>query len=339
MKEFVVSKNEANQRFDKYLQKRLKEAPKSFIYKMLRKKNITLNGKKALGDEKLAEGDMIRFFLADETFEKFAGNTPSIHFPVSPSLKVIYEDNNVIFFNKPVGMLSQKAKPEDISANEYMLGYLLKNGAITNESLQTFKPAICNRLDRNTSGLLIGGKSLAGLQQMSSVFRDRSLEKYYLALVAGTIEKAAYLKGYLVKNASENKVMIYQKPVEGAAFVETAYEPLAYNADITLLKVHLISGKPHQIRAHLSSISHPVIGDVKYGFAGLNRRYKEKMHITSQQLHAYEVILPKMQPPLEGLSGKCYKAVPPKKFLKLLEETKWEHGTQEVFEVLHLKNL
>ena len=147
MKEFIVNENEAGQRLDKLLGKYLNLAPKSFIYKMLRKKNITLNGKKALGSEVTVLGDDIKFFLSDETFDKFSKN----EFTVSDfELDIIYEDKNVILINKPAGILSQKANPEDVSINEHVISYMLKSGQITMEDLNSFRPSVCNRLDRNT---------------------------------------------------------------------------------------------------------------------------------------------------------------------------------------------
>lgn len=146
MKEIVINENEAGQRLDKFLGKLLKEAPASFYYKMLRKKNIVLNGKKATGNEKLTAGDSVKLFLSDETFEKFAGKQQTKDPVVSVphiSLEIVYEDHDVLAINKPAGMLSQKAKKEDISANEYILQYLLESGTITRESLHTFKPSVC----------------------------------------------------------------------------------------------------------------------------------------------------------------------------------------------------
>ena len=178
MKQFTISPNESGQRFDKYLKKLLSNASGSFVYKMLRKKNITLNDRKADGTEKLNAGDLVKLFLSDETFEKFSGKdeTNSGYMKLksidSGRLQVVYEDDDVIIINKPSGMLSQKAVPEDISANEYILSYLIRKGALSEEQFKTFKPSICNRLDRNTSGLLIAGKTLKGLQTMAEAPTD-----------------------------------------------------------------------------------------------------------------------------------------------------------------------
>ena len=171
MQEIIVSVNEAGQRFDKLLAKYLNEAPKSFIYKMLRKKNIVLNGKKATGNEKLTVGDSVKIFLADDTIAKFS-KQEIVRTKVK--LDIVYEDANVLMINKPVGMLSQKADAKDTSVVEHVISYLLDSGQITEEELRSFKPSICNRLDRNTSGLIIAGKSMVGLQVMGGLFKERS---------------------------------------------------------------------------------------------------------------------------------------------------------------------
>ena len=198
MKEFIINENEAGQRFDKYLGKLLREAPKSFFYKMLRKKNITLNGGRATGNEKLSTGDHVKLFLSDETFGKFAGVQETVA-RAHQKLDIVYEDDNILLINKPVGMLSQPADDKEPSLVEYLTGYLLESGAVTEASLHTFRPSVCNRLDRNTSGLVAAGKSLTGLQELSSLFHDRSLHKFYRCLVNGVIKNEKYIKGYLHK--------------------------------------------------------------------------------------------------------------------------------------------
>lgn len=313
MKEIVINENEAGQRLDKFLGKLLKEAPASFYYKMLRKKNIVLNGKKATGNEKLTAGDSVKLFLSDETFEKFAGKQQTKDPVVSVphiSLEIVYEDHDVLAINKPAGMLSQKAKKEDISANEYILQYLLESGTITRESLHTFKPSVCNRLDRNTSGILVAGKTLNGLQKMSEAFRERSMEKYYLAVVAGAISKPSRIEGYLKKDGQTNQVRIFSKPSKDAKPIITEYRPLKLLGQVTLLEVHLITGRSHQIRAHLASIGHPVIGDTKYGNPRLNREFLKNAGVTHQLLHAYRLFL---------ADGTKIQADAPKEFERALE--------------------
>ena len=310
MKLITVHKQEEGQRLVKLLGAYLKEAPNSFFYKMLRKKNITLNGKKADGTEKLKCGDEIRLFLSDETYEKFAGKVqPKEKFPMA-KLNIVYEDSNVIFINKPAGMLSQKSVPSDVSLNEYLLGYLEKSGQWKQEESKAFRPSVCNRLDRNTSGLVICGKSMAGLQQMAALLKDRSLHKYYLCLVKGVMTESQRLEGYLLKDENSNQVKIFQKETEGAAHIITEYEPLYTEGETTLLKVTLVTGKSHQIRAHLSSIGHPIIGDPKYGERKVNAFFRETHGIKNQMLHAWKLTFPELAEPLDNLSEKSFEAEP-----------------------------
>lgn len=310
MKLITVHKQEEGQRLVKLLGAYLKEAPNSFFYKMLRKKNITLNGKKADGTEKLKCGDEIRLFLSDETYEKFAGKVqPKEKFPTA-KLNIVYEDSNVIFINKPAGMLSQKSVPSDVSLNEYLLGYLEKNGQWKQEESKAFRPSVCNRLDRNTSGMVICGKSMAGLQQMAALLKDRSLHKYYLCLVKGVMTESQHLEGYLLKDENSNQVKIFQKETEGAAHIITEYEPLYTDGEATLLKVTLVTGKSHQIRAHLSSIGHPIIGDPKYGDRKVNAFFRETHGIKNQMLHAWKLTFPELAEPLDNLSEKSFEAEP-----------------------------
>ena len=310
MKLITVHKQEEGQRLVKLLGAYLKEAPNSFFYKMLRKKNITLNGKKADGTEKLKCGDEIRLFLSDETYEKFAGKVqPKEKFPMA-KLNIVYEDSNVIFINKPAGMLSQKSVPSDVSLNEYLLGYLEKSGQWKQEESKAFRPSVCNRLDRNTSGMVICGKSMAGLQQMAALLKDRSLHKYYLCLVKGVMTEGQHLEGYLLKDENSNQVKIFQKETEGAARIITEYEPLYTEGETTLLKVTLVTGKSHQIRAHLSSIGHPIIGDPKYGERKVNAFFRETHGIKNQMLHAWKLTFPELAEPLDNLSEKSFEAEP-----------------------------
>lgn len=310
MKLITVHKQEEGQRLVKLLGAYLKEAPNSFFYKMLRKKNITLNGKKADGTEKLKCGDEIRLFLSDETYEKFAGKVqPKKKFPMA-KLNIVYEDSNVIFINKPAGMLSQKSVPSDVSLNEYLLGYLEKSGQWKQEESKAFRPSVCNRLDRNTSGMVICGKSMAGLQQMAALLKDRSLHKYYLCLVKGVMTESQHLEGYLLKDENSNQVKIFQKETEGAAHIITEYEPLYTDGEATLLKVTLVTGKSHQIRAHLSSIGHPIIGDPKYGDRKVNAFFRETHGIKNQMLHAWKLTFPELAEPLDNLSEKSFEAEP-----------------------------
>jgi len=316
MKQIQVSKNEAGQRLDKLLAKYLNKAPKSFIYKMLRKKNITLNGKKAAGNEMLTLNDEIKMFLADETIENFSELKVD---RIKPNLKILYEDTNIMIINKPAGILSQKAETSDVSMVEHMISYLLDKGEITMDSLQSFKPSVCNRLDRNTSGIIVAGKSLAGLQTMSEIFKERSLHKYYRCIVNGRLEGRQLIDGYLVKDEKTNKVRILKEETPDSKYIRTEYEPLFSDERITYLEVKLITGRSHQIRAHLASIGHPIIGDIKYGNRTINEEFRKKCGISRQLLHSYRLEMPQIKGPLKYLSGRIFEAEVPQDFKKVLK--------------------
>ena len=353
MKEYSIGNNEAGQKLHKYLLKVLKNAPASFSYKMLRKKNIVLNHKKATGNEILQSGDTVTFYLADDTFEKFAGKVEPVQSmnktePETMKNKkntwnqnkvpIVYEDEQILLYNKPVGMLSQKAKDGDYSINEYFIDYLLESGQLKKEQLRTFKPSICNRMDRKTSGLLICGKSMSGLQKMSSLLKDRTLHKYYRCIVLGEVKEGFALKGYLYKDEKTNKVTVKTESFKGAEEIHTSFEPVQVatvevqgkEEIVSLLHVHLITGKTHQIRAHLASIGHPIVGDYKYGKGNVNDGFKKKYGVKSQLLHAFCLTFPNMDEPFEDLSQKSFTAQPPDVFAKILEgDAAWQHGTPE----------
>ena len=319
MKSIIVNQNEAGQRLDKLLGKYLNLAGKGFLYKMLRKKNITLNGKKCTGSEKLVQGDEIRLFLSDETIEKFSQVT--VQKVKQVKLAIVYEDAHVLLVNKPSGMLSQKARDTDESLVEYVTGYLLDTGALTREDLRSFRPSVCNRLDRNTSGLVAAGKSLAGLQILSEMFRDRSLHKYYLCVVAGTVDKARTIDGYLKKDARTNQVTVHKSPAADSSRIQTEYEPLCSRDGFTLLKVTLITGRTHQIRAHLAFEGHPVAGDYKYGDPAVNEQVKRLYGVRSQMLHSWKLVFSQMPEPLGYLGGRSFQAPVPEEFRRMFPET------------------
>lgn len=362
MKLINVETNEAGQRLDKLLIKILNKAPKSFIYKMLRKKNIVLNGKKADGSEKLMVQDEIKMFLSEETIEQFSEIFSTTE--VEHNLNILYEDQHILILDKPLGMLSQKAEIGDISIVEHIISYMLSTNQITKEQLNSFKPGVCNRLDRNTSGIMIAGKSLLGLQEMARLLKDRSLEKYYLCIVKGRIDRKKRIEGYLNKDEDRNKVKISKLQTEDTEYICTEYEPLLqseYHADTskdmtrdsivkasksrddaiskltsqeeaieqaedgpqgnyTLLQVKLITGRSHQIRAHLASINHPLIGDFKYGDQRTNHYFKKNFGLTHQLLHSYKMKFPVIEGELSYLSGKEFQAELPELFEQIKKD-------------------
>ena len=345
MREVIISEREEGQRLDRYLEKYMPDAPKSFFYKMMRKKNIVLNGKKVSGSERIQTVDQIKLFLADETIEGFRSGKKAREVDLGaqhlsqakrptngaqhlsqakrptngarqmpqakrlekgarqgkielqqghydrnlPPLQIVYEDAQFLVVNKPVGVLSQKADRNDRSIVEQITDYLADNAAD-----DTFRPGICNRLDRNTSGLIVAGKTVRALQDMNKRFKERTICKYYLCVVHGSVSKKQYLKGYLEKDSRTNKVTVRQQPGPNSVPIATEYLPLQqgmYQGEsFTLLQVHLITGKSHQIRAHLASIGHPLVGDVKYSTKRASAFDREQLHQRVQLLHAWQLI-------------------------------------------------
>ncbi len=334
MRQITVTEKEAGQRLDKLLAHYLNEAPKSFLYKMLRKKNITLNGKRAQGNEAVRPGDEICLFLAEETVDKFRRTTlrdlPTGFAQAALNTQdsrlegsipdIIYENTHILLVNKPSGMLSQKARPQDVSLIEYLTAYLLSSGAYTQEELVMFRPAVCNRLDRNTSGIVIAGKTPVGLRTMSRMLRERTIRKYYRCVAVGEITKSGYLKGWLRKDRAGNIVSVSEREEPDSQPIETEYRPITAKNGRTLLEVHLITGRSHQIRAHLASIGHPILGDPKYGDAGANRRCMTRYGVQAQLLHAYRLEFPETEAPLDDLSGRVFTAPMPELFSEIMED-------------------
>lgn len=331
MKEFIIKENEAGQRFDKYLAKLLSKAPKGFVYKMLRKKNIKLNDKKASGGEKLQPRDRVSVYLSDETFAKFSPSR-EVSYESGEKLNILYEDAHILLVNKPAGMLSQRASGKEPSLVEYLIGYLVESGQLTREELATFHPSVCNRLDRNTSGIIACGKSLTGLQELARLFSGRLLHKKYLCIVKGVIKKEKFIKGYLHKDEKCNKVRVYLQEREDAVPIETQYTPLGDNGSVTLLCVTLFTGRSHQIRAHLASTGHPLLGDRKYGDTAVNEKMYRKYSLKHQLLHSFLLEMPRLDGALGPVSQKVFCAPVPALFQNILKGESLEESYYEILE-------
>ena len=325
MIEITLGMNQSNQRLDKVLKKHLRAATGSFVYKMLRKKNITLNGQKALGSEITVFGDRVQFYLSDETYRKMRGETASpdlsnLHFPEIP---ILYEDSDVCIFVKPPGILSQKATPYDISINEWVIFHARQSGAVSDSDFESFRPSVVNRLDRNTGGIMCAGLSIRGLQVLSEMFRERTVHKYYYALAAGQITKEKEYRSWLVKDKKSNMVRIYPFQMKNSEPIHTAAWPLRIYSDRTLLLVELFTGKSHQIRAQLAAAGHPLLGDPKYGDPAKNRAYGLNM----QCLYACRIEFPE-DSRLPALSGRILETEAP---------SNWPLGTAEDYEAPPLR--
>ena len=370
MKELTVDEHAAGRRLDKFLFGCLPGAPVSLVYAQLRKKNITLNGSRATGRESLETGDRIQCFFSDATWEKFAAGAPitpasvpnqandkadstcgeSYHtndsgsidkgaflacYHAHPEVRILWEDWNILIAEKPVGLLSQKAYKHDESLCEWVIGYLLERGEITDQTLVQFKPAACHRLDRNTGGIVVCAKTLSAARTISQLLKERRLNKYYLALVHGRIEQGGITTASFSRDAALNRTQIIRlpeafvsdtKPPENSAEATdgtdahdpatrreasktavTAYEPvchyppellrehgfspMAKNGELTLVCAHLITGRTHQLRAQFADLSHPLVGDRKYG-GPLTEKDRQIYGCKWQMLHAGAIVFP-----------------------------------------------
>lgn len=324
----TITEREAGSRFNKYLNRLMPNAGSGFLYKMLRKKNITLNGKKSEGNEILNPGDTVEIFFSDETFESFrktAAPGPQVYsaHPVKEE-QIVYRDDQVLIACKPAGVLSQKDTPEGDSFNEMVLQYLLNEGIMSEESFRDYKPGICNRLDRNTVGLCLFGLTLPAGRELNRLLRERKIGKYYYAIVLGEMKENIDSRLFLTKDANANTVSISKtKQNDDSVPVHTEICPVRSGRDLSLLRVVLHTGKSHQIRSVLSYLGHPVLGDPKYlskesRFYELDRNYKIKYHLHGQMLLAYALRFPKdVNGVLSGVSGKTFYAPLPEKFAEV----------------------
>ncbi len=314
MKQLVITQDNANQRLDKYLLKYFNTASKSFIYKMLRKKRIKYNGGKADGNEILNDGDTLQMYLSDETVDKFMEEKEIKSDKVT--FKVVFEDNNILIVNKPIGVLSHPESSSDTNTLiDQILFYLNEKGEFDGGKESVFTPSICNRLDRNTSGIIICGKNLATVQCINRCMS--TIDKYYLSIVKGKIDSKIILNGFHTKDKNKNEVNISSENLCDAKKVVTEVNPLQYNEKFSLVEIKLETGKSHQIRAHLKSINHPIIGDRKYGDTTVNDFVKSKYALSNQFLTAHRIHFRSMDKPLDYLNDKIFTADMPKIFMDI----------------------
>ncbi|MBQ4257809.1 MAG: RluA family pseudouridine synthase [Clostridia bacterium] len=272
MQTIEIRRNDAGQRVDKFLQKSFPNLPAAMMYKAIRRKDIKLNGKRCEISSRLSEGDILTLYLKDEFFEK--NNQERYDFLKAPNkLSILYEDENILLLDKKPGLLCH---PDDHYYFDSLLArltrYLYEKGEYDPKDEQSFAPALANRIDRNTGGIVIAAKNAEALRILNLKIRNRELQKLYLCVVHGRLpKKEALLEGFLEKNEDQNRVYISDVPREGALTIRTKYRVLEERGGDSLLEVDLLTGRTHQIRAHLAHIGHPIAGDGKYGKNAQNR--------------------------------------------------------------------
>ncbi len=319
MREIKVNENNSNQRIDKFLLKYLNKAPKSFIYKMIRKKNIKLNDKKIDGSEIIKGNDIIKLFLSEETILNFREELEPEK--TQGSLDIVFEDENIIIANKPQGVLTQPRKEEDKDTMvDRLLYYLYEKGEL-NDDGQGFKPGVCNRLDINTSGLIICGKNLLATQRINELIREHKIDKFYKTIVKGVITEDKVIKGFHYKDFKTNEAVVSSRRRGSKdTLVETHIYPVKNNGEYTLLDVKLITGKSHQIRASLKLIRTFVLGDRKYGDESVNLYFKKKFGVNNQLLIANKLIIHDKDGFLSYLDGESFEAPLHKKFRNVVND-------------------
>lgn len=297
-----ITENDDHQRLDRFLRKYFKNAPLSRIYKMIRK-DVKLNGKRAGEDTMLASGDLLLVYISDEEHELLHRKKKTAG--ARRQFQIAYEDQNILAVEKPSGLLVHGDEQEKKNTlSNQVIDYLIQTGDYVPRIEKTFTPAPANRLDRNTSGLVLFGKNSQALRTLALMLREKGfVRKYYLTIVAGNLRRELTLSDYLVKDREKNKVRILSETTAAAAAIRTIVRPLAHRNGFTLAEVELVTGRTHQIRAHLQKAGFPVIGDEKYGDPAVNRKMKQEFGLSSQFLHAYRLVFEDAPPPLDYLAG------------------------------------
>lgn len=308
MKSFIISKNDSDQRLDKFVTKTVPNLPKALMYKYIRTKRIKVNKKKSEISARLRTGDLVDMYINDEFFVK--SETKYDFSSASDKIDIIYEDENIILLDKKAGLLCH---PDDKEYIDTLISrvkkYLYNKGEYDPDEENSFTPALVNRIDRNTGGIVIAAKNAASLKILNAQMKERNLKKTYLCVVHGVMErKSGLLEGWLVKDESKNRVRIYNKYTDGAKEIKTKYRVIENDTrnNLSLLEVDLLTGRTHQIRAHFASIGHPLLGDGKYGKNELNK----KLGYKRQFLYSYKLTfdLDENAGELSYLKGKTFTA-------------------------------
>ncbi|MDP4088963.1 MAG: RluA family pseudouridine synthase [Bacillota bacterium] len=302
----VIGPNEAGQRLDKFLRKYLKDVPLSAIFRGIRKGDVKVNGSKAKEKYPLAEGDTLEI--------KISSNEPkkADFIKIDVDLKITFEDGNILLVEKrPNLLVHSDRKDGEPSLTDFVLSYLNEKGDYRPEDEITFTPAPCNRLDRNTSGIVIFGKNFESLKLLNEMIRERNIKKYYCALVKGRIKDGVY-EGYILKDQENNVSKIYDSPVRDSKKIAMEVKTVQSNGLFSFIEIDLITGRSHQLRAHLAHLGNPIIGDAKYGEKKLNAFFNNKFGLDYQFLYAFKLVFTNCPEKLEYMENKTIaESLPP----------------------------
>lgn len=287
MREFTVTKNDAGQRLDRWLGKTLPLLPAPLAQKYIRLKRVKLNGKGAKRDTRLAVGDVLQLYINDEFFDAPAPENAFLSV-FKPQLDIVYEDEHILLVNKRPGLLVHPDQGEYVNTLiTHIQAYLYQKKEWDPRQEHSFTPALCNRIDRNTGGIVIAAKTAEALRIMNQKIKDREIEKYYLCAIHGRMNPPeGKLEGFLSKDESKNQVTVHKTPVPGGRTAVTLYKTLKVRNGLSLVECELITGRTHQIRAQFAAAGHPLLGDGKYGRNRDNKRYDRKF----QALWSYKLV-------------------------------------------------
>ena len=308
MKSFTAGTNEEGVRLSRFVESVTKDMPRSMMYKAFRNKRIKVNGKRAEPDTRLHQNDLIELYINDEFFPAGAAATAKKPPRRQPPVTVIYEDGNIAVLYKPAHLLCHSDRTGDANLVDAFAAYLQAKGEYDLHAEQRFAPAICNRLDRGTEGLVIAAKSYAALRDMNAIIRDNQMKKEYLTITVGTPPAGRHI-AWLQHSEKNNKVRIHAREADGYKQIITEVTPIRQNGPFTLCRIGLITGRTHQIRAHLAYLGHPVLGDIKYG----NRKMNERTGLKTQALCAQRLTFDRIPQEniLHELSGRVIKLEDP----------------------------
>ena len=329
MVDFVITENEAGQRLDRFLRKYMKKAPLSMIYKTIRK-DVKINGKRGHEDTILQEGDRLALYIPEDKLKEMT--RVETRKRVRRQFRIAYEDDNLLIVEKPAGLLTHgdSREKKNTLANQ-VCGYLQEKGEFDPAREKSFVPSPVNRLDRNTTGLVIFGKNAETLRSFTKYIRERQyVSKYYVTLVKGFLKENLVLQDRIEKDHGRNISQVTENTADGKS-AETFVRPSAVKNGFSVVEVELVTGRTHQIRVHLSHEGYPLVGDMKYGDRKVNGMAKNRLGLTTQLLHAYQLRFDGMEGSCAYLNGKTVKAGLPQEFRGVLEKLGFTSKDLEAF--------